>query len=365
MSGQVPHPREEACQNATRPATVLAKHDIPFFFLLTFAFSWAIYLCLSLIRVDESAVLSRWLLIAGFGPSVAALFLARLTDPRLEAPDPIRRAVLFVLTFVFALGIELLDHRWWSHRMSASLIAADVILVSLAALVVSGVLSRRRGVKDLMRGLVRYRIGAVWYLVALALWPAMVVAANALGLILGLDAPAAPAYPAGIPLIPLIIESFIWVLLFGGPLNEEAGWRAFALARLERRLSPLTAGIIVGAIWGLWHVPLHLMGAYPMGPIGAVIRIFDIPRAILFTWLYNRTRRSLLPVLLLHAAVNTTSLFLARNYVTSSLLMLVLAIGAVFLDKMWRAAPAAGKHPAGPDGSDYIEEGKRIRPHIG
>ena len=97
-------------------------------------------------------------------------------------------------------------------------------------------------------------------------------------------------------------------------------------------------------MWGLWHVPLHLMGVYPMGPVGAIIRIFDIPRSILFTWMFNRTRRSLWPVLFLHAATNTTSLFLARNYITSSALIVLLAIGLVIFDKMWRAAPEPGKH---------------------
>jgi membrane protease YdiL (CAAX protease family) len=134
----------------------------------------------------------------------------------------------------------------------------------------------------------------------------------------------------------LVIESFVWYLLFGGPLNEEPGWRGFALTRLQPRSNPLAASLIIGLCSGLWHVPLHLMGVFPGGQWGAVIRIFDIPTAILFTWLFNRTGGSLLPVLFLHSARNTTSLFLSRDYVISSLLLLMVAIGLVFLDTMWR-----------------------------
>jgi membrane protease YdiL (CAAX protease family) len=140
--------------------------------------------------------------------------------------------------------------------------------------------------------------------------------------------------------VPLAVESFFWHLIFGGPLNEEAGWRGFAQTKLQGRYSPLTAGVIVGALWGFWHVPLHLMGFYPMGAKGAVIRVVSIPSGVVFAWLFNRTRQSLLPVLVLHAARNTTSLFVSRNYGTSELLNLLLAVCLVCLDRMWRPLKA-------------------------
>ena len=151
-----------------------------------------------------------------------------------------------------------------------------------------------------------------------------------------------------------MFESFLWYLLFGGPLNEEAGWRAFALVKLQRRLSPLMASVIIGVFWGLWHLPLHLMGMYPLGAQGVLIRIFEIPAAILFTWLFNHTKKSLLPVLILHAVRNTTSLFLPRNYVTSSLLLLFLAVVLVFTDKMWRSPAKAENNDTGKEGDGDI-----------
>jgi membrane protease YdiL (CAAX protease family) len=264
------------------------------------------------------------------------LFLARITDPLREKPRIIQQALLFMLVFAAALRIEWLDHKWWYHRIDNSVILADVILVSLIALVISSTLSSWRGIRHLTWGLGRWKINPGWYLLALGLWPVLVVAANALAPIFGMESPTRPYYPTIIPLQLLVIESLVWYFLFGAPLGEELGWRAFAQIRLQSRWNPLIASIIVGAFWGLWHVPLHLMGFYPVGPAGAIIRVLDIPKAIVFTWLFNRTRQSLWPVLLLHAAINTTSLFITRNYITASALLLVLSIVLVFADKMWR-----------------------------
>jgi uncharacterized protein len=313
----------------------IARNDVSLYFSVTFAFSWAIYACLSLIPIENQTVLSRWLLIAAFGPSVAAMLISGITDSATSKPKGLPYVICFASAFVAVGAVEWMDHKWWNHRVDAALILADLILVFLAALVISGVRSPWQGVRNLLSGLTRWRFGAGWYLLALALWPAVVLAGNALASGLGLGVPNKPSAPS-IPVVPLAIESFFWYLLFGGPLNEEAGWRGFAQTKLQRRFSPLTAGAIVGALWGLWHVPLHLMGMYPMGAAGAVIRIFSIPSGVVFAWLFNRTRQSLLPVLILHAARNTTSLFVSRNYVTTELLYLLLAVCVVFLDKMWR-----------------------------
>jgi hypothetical protein len=86
---------------------------------------------------------------------------------------------------------------------------------------------------------------------------------------------------------------------------------------------------------------MHLMGLYPGGTWGAIIRIQELPRAVLFTWLYNRTGGSLLVAVLFHAAVNTTSLFLPRAYMTTFGLVTLLAGSLILAERMWRASPAS------------------------
>lgn len=126
-----------------------------------------------------------------------------------------------------------------------------------------------------------------------------------------------------------------------GPLGEEAGWRGFALPRLQARHSPLVASLLLSVIWGLWHLPLHLQGVYhgvfPDGMPGILLRIVtSAPTAILFTWLYNRTRGNLWLMVLLHTAVNNTAGFWlpvnAGVYATMSLLTVMLII----TDRMWQ-----------------------------
>jgi len=54
---------------------------------------------------------------------------------------------------------------------------------------------------------------------------------------------------------PELIPKFIFVLLFVG-VGEETGWRGFALPELQKRLSPVVASVVLGAIWAAWHIPL-------------------------------------------------------------------------------------------------------------
>jgi len=53
--------------------------------------------------------------------------------------------------------------------------------------------------------------------------------------------------------------AFVYILIFMGPLGEEAGWRGFALKKMLESLSPLKAAVLLGVIWSLWHLPLFFI----------------------------------------------------------------------------------------------------------
>ncbi|HEU4908871.1 MAG TPA: CPBP family intramembrane glutamic endopeptidase, partial [Propionibacteriaceae bacterium] len=87
--------------------------------------------------------------------------------------------------------------------------------------------------------------------------------------------------------------------------GEELGWRGFALPHLQDGHSALTATLILGPLWGFWHLPLWLTGS-ASNPL-ALFPIFVISVvavSVLLTWLYNGTEGSLLLVVLLHATAN-------------------------------------------------------------
>jgi membrane protease YdiL (CAAX protease family) len=92
-------------------------------------------------------------------------------------------------------------------------------------------------------------------------------------------------------------------LLILGPLSEEIGWRGYALPRLQTRWNALTSSLIVGVIWGLWHLPLFMMVGTSQHELGLSFIGFLIGMSVnslFYTWLYNNTKQSLWSAILFH-----------------------------------------------------------------
>jgi len=100
-------------------------------------------------------------------------------------------------------------------------------------------------------------------------------------------------------------------LLAGG--NEEPGWRGFATPRLMARFHPIVASIIVGIVWVIWHVPLYF-GTWSGADQPLLwFFIYAIGLSIIMTWLYCQSRRSVVPVMLLHSGTNIVFDFFPRT----------------------------------------------------
>lgn len=89
--------------------------------------------------------------------------------------------------------------------------------------------------------------------------------------------------------LPAYAATWVAALFMGG--LEEPGWRGFALPRLQQRYTPVRATLLLGVVWGLWHLPVE--------PLAIVV---TVPLAFFYTWLFNRTGSALLCVLL-HASI--------------------------------------------------------------
>jgi membrane protease YdiL (CAAX protease family) len=90
--------------------------------------------------------------------------------------------------------------------------------------------------------------------------------------------------------LPDYAAGFLFVLVLGGAL-EEPGWRGFGLPHLLKTHSPVRATLILGLVWGIWHVPVY-------GPLGFVV---PMVLAFFYTYLWARTG-SVLLCILLHAS---------------------------------------------------------------
>lgn len=212
----------------------------------------------------------------------------------------------FVIAFAWAwgLGFAAMQAKAFSGALATILLMAAGFGPSLAGFAVVAFFSRGWGLREWLARCLNWRIGWRWYALVLLGPPAMMVCAIALHAALGGALPALPAAEK----IPIVIANFGLVLLIGGPLGEEFGWRGYAMSALTARSNWRTASLIVGAAWGLWHLPLFFMAgtAQSQMPI-ALFMINIIASSVVFGWLFEHTKRSVLPAIVLHTSLNASA----------------------------------------------------------
>jgi len=160
-----------------------------------------------------------------------------------------------------------------------------------------------KGIINLLKRGIDLRFGKKWLIPVFFVFPLIYGITTALACLSGWMKPVFPdlSNPGTLPV------AFVFILLFGGPLQEEFGWRGYALDRLQARYSALLSSIILGIFWSLWHLPAAFCNKLIVPPELFWIFIIQVTlTSILFTWIYNNTNRSLLPVLLFHTVHNMT-----------------------------------------------------------
>ena len=178
---------------------------------------------------------------------------------------------------------------------------------SLAALVVVGYNSGKAGLHRWLTCCLQWRMGWRWMVLAF-LFPVVFMGLAATAHVaLGGSLPPSPA--AGH--VGLAAANFLLIFLVGGPLGEEFGWRGYALPALQARWGWRAASLLLGVVWAVWHLPLFysagtVQSHLPMG----LYALSAIASSVLFAWLFNRSRGSIVPVLVLHTAVNAWSLII-------------------------------------------------------
>lgn len=183
----------------------------------------------------------------------------------------------------------------------------------LAAYIVLRVLHGENATEELFAPLLRWRVGIGWYAVALGGYAVVWLAALALRGELG------TAVDLVTPSLALLAT---FAIRFVAAIPEEVAWRGFALPRLQARHGALAASLIVGVFWALWHLPLLLikgdvMSTYPLAPYFLEV----IAISVVYTWLYNSTRGSVLIVTIFHAASNVVGPFLGVEQTVAAVLV--------------------------------------------
>lgn len=218
------------------------------------------------------------------------------------------------------------------HVPSLAALPGVAIGVTGTAVFMTAVTQGRAGLRRLLQRLTCWDVGITWYLVALlgiplieVLFTAAVVGPEVLR---ALSPSALLLYPAA------FAAHFIF-----GPLFEETGWRGFALPRMQHRFGPLPGSLLLGLLWAGWHfflyVPAWFSDGAATGVLGAATFVaFTTAISVVFTWLSNNTRASLLVVMLLHGSINGTATYVQlladRGVISNDAAVFNVGLGALF-----------------------------------
>jgi uncharacterized protein len=268
-----------------------------------------------------------------------------VSQRRGHATGAILTFLLLAFAWSWSLGLAATQVRDQSALTGGALLMLSSFGPSLAGLAIVAGIGGRAGLRDWLMRCLRWRIGWHWFALAFALPPAAMLLALALHAALGGTIAASPANGH----ILLAIVNFALVLVVGGPLGEEFGWRGYALPAIAARLGWRWAGLIVGVLWGLWHLPLFFLPGTTQSHMPlALFLLSSVALSVLLAWLFGKTGQSVLPALVLHTSINAWAGIIpvmptadtARPF---ALLVGILALIAVML--LWRADawPVAGR----------------------
>jgi membrane protease YdiL (CAAX protease family) len=227
--------------------------------------------------------------------------------------------------------------RAWSYGPAISAVA-------VAALI------GRDAVVELARRMGRWRVRWWWYLAVLlgppAFWALVRTLLTAMGW--GADLPQPALFTLGWEAaLPVLVA-----LVLTDGVGEEPGWRGFALPRQLAALRPLTAGVVLGLVWAVWHLPLVWTAGSALAGVPPWLLFIELPAlSIVYTSVFLHTGGSVLLVVVLHAAWNLSTLNAwvagaGDGRVTAVVLLLEWLVASAAAIT-WTALPPAASDPAG------------------
>jgi uncharacterized protein len=182
----------------------------------------------------------------------------------------------------------------------------------VAAIVITGIVSGKAGVRELLHKTFRWRVGAQWYF--LALFSIAVLVLGGVG-VYGLVTQNWVALPIAQKSLTDVALTFVILLGLGILINrEDMAWRGFALPRLQSRHGALLASALVAIPEALLHLPLFFTkGSFYQQEGVLAFALFSLTLAIIYTWVFNNTKGSVLICTLMHAAQNAWSNLIAPD----------------------------------------------------
>ena len=243
----------------------------------------------------------------------------------------------YLISWLLWLSLVTVGQGWATGTAWPYLHALGFSGPALAAIIVTAVQVGSMGVKHLLAGVFKFRFDFRYYLFVLIIPPLFFTIAAGIAVLLGEPWPDLKLYGRlddlfpGFGLLPTILAHF---LIIG--LGEEIGWRGYALPRLQDQRPAWQASIILGVIWGLWHLPTFIFSGGILEGLGTTFGfvIVTIPVAVIYTWLYNSTGGSILIVALWSTATTLAIASQAASPVISGVMGAMFVILALVLVRL-------------------------------
>ena len=199
-----------------------------------------------------------------------------------------------------------------SSPFATTLLYAGTFAPSLVAIATTAAAGGRAGVTSLLAPVFRWDVRARWYVFAVGYIAAIkLVAAIVHRAITG----AWPRF-GEIPWYLALAAVFVSTPVQAG---EEIGWRAYALPRLVTRMGFLRGNIVLGVVWAAWHLPLFFIPGVDLYRQSFWLFLLAVtPLSVAMGWLYVQTRGSVLLTMVLHSAVNQTTLVVSAGGTTGT-----------------------------------------------
>ena len=248
----------------------------------------------------------------------------------------------FILTYLISWGLW--SPFYFSDTINEFWVLPGAWGPTLAALFLTYLDNGKKGLRALLRKLLIWKVPFKYYIFSVFGLLLIGIVSIVIHKLSGGNVPDPNAILKGMGLsegqviLAIVLSPLFFLIntLLGGPVAEELGWRGYAQGMMQQYYSPNLSGLIIGFLWCLWHLPLIIFLPKAVGfmPVLAYIPLMSA-MGVIFSWLYNKTRGSVLLAILLHGGMNFTHGFLGadvlsdKNLLTIQVVLIILV--AVFL----------------------------------
>ncbi len=326
----------------------IRRHQIIAFFAITFAITWGLGFSYPAVYKGEF-LLAPLVFIATCGPALAGIIISIVCNTQLREGAKRTYWIAFLVAWIVSALVFLAHNTFINHApLSPIMVGFTLITVIPVAFVISMAYARIPTVKNYLASLLRLRPVWGWALLALLWIPALILVAIFIeDPREGIPTAIYQLPDTGMALIGMVVVKFLYQLFFFNATGEEAGWRGFALPRLQVRISPLVACLVLNIFWPLWHLFLWMAEGKPVSSpeYWAQAYLTHLSATVTIVWFYNRSKGSILVAGIAHAAANTAFEFFPNlDWAIYNWTAAVAALVLTLVDRMWKKLPS--EHPA-------------------